>query len=145
MKTGGFEPQYGQSQGGIINIITQSAATSTTARSTATRGRSRSRPRAASRTTPRTNKFGKLLHEENYDAGADLGGYVPGLKDKSSSSPRSTRRFGARSCAARGAWPRGCSARHASSLPHAQLRVQARHQRQPEPPPSPSRSSATRR
>jgi hypothetical protein len=30
----------------------------------------------------RVNKQGNLLHEENYDVGADLGGYVPGLRDK---------------------------------------------------------------
>src|SRR5207244_11307144 len=31
---------------------------------------------------PRRNTSGKLLHQEGYDVGADLGGYVPGARDK---------------------------------------------------------------
>jgi hypothetical protein len=31
VKTAGFEPQYGQSQGGIVNIVTQSVVTNITA------------------------------------------------------------------------------------------------------------------
>jgi hypothetical protein len=83
VKTAGFEPQYGQSQGGIINIVTQSG-------SNEYHGAiySYAVPEAfeAERRQPdepnRVNKFGKLLHEEAYDFGADLGGYVPGAKDK---------------------------------------------------------------
>ncbi|MBK9315035.1 MAG: TonB-dependent receptor [Acidobacteria bacterium] len=82
VKTGGFEPQYGQSQGGIINIITQSGGTSYHG---ALYGYARPQALEAERRQPddiRTNKFGKLLHEENYDAGFDLGGPVPGLRKK---------------------------------------------------------------
>ena len=82
VKTGGFEPQYGQSQGGIINIITQSGGKGFHG---ALYGYSRPEAFEATRKQPddfpRTNKFGKLLHEENYDAGFDLGGPVLGLKD----------------------------------------------------------------
>ena len=82
VKTGGFEPQYGQSEGGIINIITQSGGNSYHG---AVYGFARpsafeSNRRQADDT--RVNKQGKLLHEENYDVGADFGGYVPGLRDK---------------------------------------------------------------
>jgi hypothetical protein len=82
VKTGGFEPQYGQSQGGIVNIITKSGGNEYHGSFYAF-----SQPQAfeAARRQPddtRTNKFGRLLHDENYDFGADFGGYVPGLKDK---------------------------------------------------------------
>jgi hypothetical protein len=82
VKTGGFEPQYGQSQGGIVNIITQSGGKEYHG---ALYGYLRPQAFEAERRQPddlRTNKFGKMLHEENYDAGFDLGGPIPGLKDK---------------------------------------------------------------
>jgi hypothetical protein len=83
VKTGGFEPQYGQSQGGIINIITQSGGKEFHG---SLYGYSRPQAFEATRKQPddfpRTNKFGALLQEENYDAGFDLGGPAPVLKDK---------------------------------------------------------------
>jgi hypothetical protein len=82
VKTGGFEPQYGQSQGGIINIITQSGGKDFHG---SLYGYARPQAFEATRNQPddsRTNKFGNLLQEENYDAGFDLGGPVLGLKDK---------------------------------------------------------------
>lgn len=82
VKTGGFEPQYGQSEGGIINIITQSGGN---AYHGAIYGFARPSSFEATRRQAddtRVNKQGKLLHEENYDVGADLGGYVPGLKNR---------------------------------------------------------------
>src|SRR5215207_192869 len=81
VKTGGFEPQYGQSQGGIINIITQSGGNEYHG---AVYGYARPKSFEATRRQPddtRVNKFGKMIHEENYDAGVDLGGYVPGLRN----------------------------------------------------------------
>jgi hypothetical protein len=82
VKTGGFEPQYGQAQGGIVNIITQSGGNEYHG---ALYGYMRPKSFEAERRqrdTFSTNKVGELLHEENYDAGADFGGYVPGAKDK---------------------------------------------------------------
>lgn len=81
VKTGGFEPQYGQSQGGIVNIITQSGGSEYHG---ALYGFMRPKSFEATRKQPddtRTNKFGKLLHEENYDVGADFGGPVPGARN----------------------------------------------------------------
>ena len=81
VKTGGFEPQYGQSEGGIINIITQSGGN---AYHGAIYGFARPSSFEATRLQAddtRVNKQGKLLHEENYDVGADFGGYVPGMKN----------------------------------------------------------------
>jgi hypothetical protein len=82
VKTGGFEPQYGQAEGGIINIITQSGGN---AYHGAIYGFARPNAFEATRRQAddfRVNKQGKLLHEENYDVGADLGGYVPGLQNR---------------------------------------------------------------
>ena len=82
VKTGGFEPQYGQSIGGIVNIITQSGGNEYHG---SLYGFARPSAFEATRRQAddtRVNKQGDLLHEENYDVGADLGGYVPGLKDK---------------------------------------------------------------
>ncbi|HKR22441.1 MAG TPA: carboxypeptidase regulatory-like domain-containing protein, partial [Pyrinomonadaceae bacterium] len=82
VKTGGFEPQYGQSIGGIVNIITQSGGNEYHG---AIYGFARPSSFEATRRQAddfRTNKQGDLLHEENYDVGADVGGYVPGLRNK---------------------------------------------------------------
>lgn len=82
VKTGGFEPQYGQSIGGIVNIITQSGGNEYHG---SVYGFLRPKSFEATRRQAddtRTNKQGMLLHEENYDVGADVGGYVPGLKNK---------------------------------------------------------------
>jgi hypothetical protein len=82
VKTGGFEPQYGQSIGGIVNIITQSGGNEYHG---SIYGFARPKSFEATRRQPddtRVNKQGDLLHEENYDFGADVGGYVPGLKNK---------------------------------------------------------------
>ncbi len=83
VKTGGFEPQYGQSQGGIINIITQSGGSEYHG---AVYGYAQPQAFEADALPagrhPRTNKFGRLLHEENYDVGLRPGRSVPGLKDK---------------------------------------------------------------
>lgn len=82
VKTGGFEPQYGQSIGGIINIITQSGGNEYHG---AIYGFARPKAFEATRRQAddtRVNKQGDLLHEENYDVGGDFGGYVPGLRNK---------------------------------------------------------------
>ena len=68
--------------GGIVNIITQSGGNEYHG---AIYGFARPSAFEATRRQAddfRTNKIGRLLHEENYDVGADLGGYVPGLRDK---------------------------------------------------------------
>ena len=82
VKTGGFEPQFGQSQGGIVNIITKSG---TNAYHASLFGYFQPKSFEAERLQAddkNVNKFGKVLHPENYDAGFDVSGPVPGLKDK---------------------------------------------------------------
>jgi hypothetical protein len=98
IKTAGFEPQYGQAEGGIVNIITQSGSReyhgaiygyAQPQAFEATRlqpddGTTVIPAAAAAQDTPgaRVNVGGKLLHHEAYDVGADFGGYVPGARDK---------------------------------------------------------------
>ncbi len=80
VKTGGFEPQYGQTTGGIVNIITQSGGNDFHG---AIYGYAR--PDAFEATYKQrddfnVNKVGKTLANESYDAGVDIGG--PIVKDK---------------------------------------------------------------
>lgn len=80
VKTAGFEPQYGQATGGIVNIITQSGGNDFHG---AVYGYAR--PKAFEATRKQRddfsiNKAGKTLHVENYDAGVDFSG--PIAKDK---------------------------------------------------------------
>ena len=80
VKTGGFEPQYGQSTGGIINIITQSGGNEFHG---ALYGYAR--PDAFEATYKQrddfsTNKVGRVIANESYDAGIDFGG--PIVKEK---------------------------------------------------------------
>src|SRR4029453_3613836 len=80
VKTGGFEPQYGQSIGGIVNIITQSGGNEYHG---SLYGFARPSAFEATRRQAddtRVNKQGNLLHEENYDVGVDVGG--PIVRDK---------------------------------------------------------------
>jgi len=80
VKTAGFEPQYGQSEGGIVQIVTQSGgnefhgALYGYARPNAFEATRKQRDDFA------VNKVGEILASENYDAGFDLGG--PIMKDK---------------------------------------------------------------
>jgi hypothetical protein len=80
VKTGGFEPQYGQSTGGIVNIITKSGTNDFRG---SIFGFARPKAFEATRKQPddfRIGQGGKLLHAENYDFGAEGGG--PLVKDK---------------------------------------------------------------
>jgi hypothetical protein len=80
VKTGGFEPQYGQAQGGIINIITQSGGNEFHGAAYGYMRPSAFEATRRQRDTFSVNKVGELLHEENFDAGIDFGG--PIAKDK---------------------------------------------------------------
>jgi len=80
VKTGSFEAQYGQSEGGIVNIITKSGTNDFHG---AFYGFARPKAFEATRKQPddfRIAQAGKLLHEESYDAGVDMSG--PIVKNK---------------------------------------------------------------
>jgi hypothetical protein len=80
VKTSGFEPQYGQSTGGIVNIITKSGgndfhgAVYAYARPQWLEATRRQRDEFS------INKVGQINHQEFYDAGVDFSG--PVVKDK---------------------------------------------------------------
>ena len=80
VKTAGFEAQYGQSEGGIVNIITQSGSNEFHGDMF---GYAQPEQFEATRKQPddvNTNKGGKLLHQGFYDVGVDAGG--PIVKNK---------------------------------------------------------------
>jgi Carboxypeptidase regulatory-like domain/TonB-dependent Receptor Plug Domain len=85
VKTGGYEPQYGKSTGGIVQIVTKSGGN---AYHGAVSAYFQPQQFEATRTNPDDPQFGvvnltgKLVHDEAYDAAVELGGYVPKLKDR---------------------------------------------------------------
>ncbi len=86
VKTGGFEAQYGKSTGGIVQIVTK---TGTDKLHGSIGGFAAPQGMEAARlfsdnfglggTQERFNLQGKILHQSNYDADAELGGPVPGF------------------------------------------------------------------
>jgi hypothetical protein len=82
VKTGGFEPQYGQAQGGIVNIITKSGTNEYHGSFYGYMRPNAFEATRLQRDDVRQNLIGKIFAEEQYDAGADIGGPIPGLKDK---------------------------------------------------------------
>jgi hypothetical protein len=83
VKTGGYEPQYGKSTGGIVQIVTKSG---TNQYHGAITGFAAPRDLEGTRLQAddfgRTNLLGKRLHNEAFDVSGELSGYVPGLKDR---------------------------------------------------------------
>jgi len=88
IKTGGFEAQYGKSTGGVVQITTKSGANHffgsvggyfAPQRLEATR--LFSDDFSAGAQNERFNLQGKILHQSQYDVDAQIGGYVPGMKN----------------------------------------------------------------
>jgi hypothetical protein len=83
VKTGGYEPQYGKSTGGIVQIVTKSGGNQYHGAVTAFFA-----PQSLNATWKHVddfnlvNDFGKRIGESAYDASGEIGGYVPGLKNK---------------------------------------------------------------
>ena len=89
VKTAGFEAQYGKSTGGIVQIVTKSGSN---AFHGSIGGYAAPRQFEADRlqaddsgfgtVNAKFNLGGRILHSSNFDADVQLGGYVPGFKDK---------------------------------------------------------------
>lgn len=84
VKTGGYEPQYGKATGGVVQIVTKSGSR---AYHGAISGYFAPQEFEASRKQPDDtpgvlNLYGKTLHYANYDVSAEIGGFVPGLREK---------------------------------------------------------------
>jgi len=89
VKTGGFEAQYGKSTGGIVQIVTKSGGNSYHgviggffAPQAFEATRLQPDDYAAGSPNEQFNLGGKILHQTNMDLDAEVGGPVPGLKNK---------------------------------------------------------------
>ncbi len=81
VKSGGFEPQYGQATGGVVSMVTKSGGN-------AFHGElggyfAPQQLEAAYNQTDNVtvNKVGNFLNRGAFDVDGELGGYIPGLKD----------------------------------------------------------------
>jgi len=83
VKTAGYEPQYGKSTGGIIQIVTKSGTNSFHGQIS---GFLSPKGFEARRESPdsfgRFNQVGLALHQGAWDVNGEIGGPVPGLKSK---------------------------------------------------------------
>jgi len=83
VKTGGFEPQYGKSTGGIVQIVTKSGGDAYHGEIAGFYGPQQfERERLNPDNFGRVNQNGITTHQGEWDVSAELGGYVPRLKDK---------------------------------------------------------------
>ena len=83
VKTGGYEPQYGKTTGGIVQIITKSGGTEFHG---GISGFFQPQQFEARHLNPddsgRLNQQGTAIHQAEWDVAAELGGYVPPFRDK---------------------------------------------------------------
>src|SRR5262249_48285814 len=83
VKTGGYEPQYGKSTGGLVQIVTKSGGN---AYHGGLSGFFGPRQFEVAHVNPdsfsRVNQSGVAINQGEWDVAAELGGYVPKLKDK---------------------------------------------------------------
>jgi hypothetical protein len=80
VKTAAFEPQYGHSTGGIVQIVTKSGSTETHGVLGGffnTRGMQDTFANSDDVQFATLNKIGRHLEDARYEADAELGGYVP--------------------------------------------------------------------
>lgn len=82
VKTSGFEPQYGQAEGGIVNIITRSGGNDYHGEVTGFFQPKSFEGTRFQRDDFAINKAGKILHPENYDMTVDAGGPIPGTRKR---------------------------------------------------------------
>jgi len=81
VKTGGFEPQYGQATGGVVQIVTKSGGSDYHG---AIAGYASSRGMATTRLQTqdfRVNNAGAVDNPSNYDLSGEVGGYVPKFRN----------------------------------------------------------------
>jgi Carboxypeptidase regulatory-like domain len=84
VKTGGFEPQYGKSTGGIVQIVTKSGSDHFHGGISGYFGPQQFEVQHLNPdASGRLNQYGAAIHEGGWDIAAEIGGYVPGaLKDR---------------------------------------------------------------
>lgn len=83
VKTGGYEPQYGKTTGGVIQIVTKSGTNEFHGGISAfIQPKGFEETRLNPDEFGKVNKVGDLRHLSNYDVTGELGGYVPGFKNR---------------------------------------------------------------
>ena len=82
VKTAGYEPQYGKTTGGLVQIVTKSGGNEFHGGASGFFGPQRFE---AERLNPddfgRFNEQGRVLHNGAFDAAGEIGGYVPGVRN----------------------------------------------------------------
>src|SRR6185312_10782924 len=81
VKEGGFEPQYGQATGGIIQIVTKSGGPAYHGAIAAYAAPEWGRATELNRDDFRTIKVGERVGRSEYEGSAELGGYIPGFRN----------------------------------------------------------------
>jgi hypothetical protein len=82
VKTGGFEPQYGQATGGVIQIVTKSGSRDYHGAIAAYGAPSSAAANPNFRDNFRQINVGNINNPTNYDVSGELGGYVPGFRER---------------------------------------------------------------
>jgi hypothetical protein len=83
VKTGGLETQYGKSDGGIVQIVTKSGGNAYHGGFSAFLGLQQFEVQHLNPdATGRLNERGVAYHQGEWDVAGELGGYVPGLKNR---------------------------------------------------------------
>jgi len=82
VKTGGYEPQYGKSTGGVVQIVTKSGSNEYHGAVAGFYGPQQfERERLNPDNFGRVNQNGITLHQGEWDISGEFGGYVPRMKD----------------------------------------------------------------
>ncbi len=81
VKTSGFEPQYGQADGGLIQLVTKSGSNAYHGEIGGYFAPQGAEASYQQTDFARTNKNGFFNHVASYDLDGEIGGYVPGLKN----------------------------------------------------------------
>jgi hypothetical protein len=81
VKTAGFEPQYGQATGGVVQMVTKSGGNQYHGEIGLYAAPKGAEADYLQTDAVRTNQVGSFLHRANFDADGELGGYVPGFKN----------------------------------------------------------------
>ena len=81
VKSGGFEPQYGQATGGVVQMVTKSGGNAYHGEIGAYVAPQQFEAQFPQSDAVRTNKNGLFLNHANFDVDGEIGGYIPGFKD----------------------------------------------------------------
>jgi hypothetical protein len=81
VKTGGFEPQYGEATGGIVQLVTKTGSNQWHGEIGVYAAPHGAEGNFLQTDVARTNKVGFYNGNADFDANGELGGYIPGFKN----------------------------------------------------------------